>query len=234
VEIARLDENGHPLPVQRESIVADTLALGYGFLPATQLTRLLGCEHEFAPRRGGWIPVRDAWMQTTLPGVFAVGDGAGIGGVALARLEGQKAGMQAAHQLGHIDGQALQSLASELRPRLKRERRFADLMGDLFTPGPGLYTLGDEGTIICRCEEVRLADVRQAQAAGCSTLAEIKGLTRVGMGNCQGRICGELLAHALLDGDSSQQEQEQKLRNLGMFSVRPPIHPLSLQDLAQR
>jgi NADPH-dependent 2,4-dienoyl-CoA reductase/sulfur reductase-like enzyme len=184
VNIARLDESGRPLPGQRESIAADTLVLGYGFLPSTQLTRLLGCEHEFAPRRGGWVPVRDEWMQTTLSGVFAVGDGAGIGGVTLARVEGRVAGTQAAHQLGRINAQALRSATPELRSRLKRERRFADLLGDLFTPGPGLYTLADDDTIICRCEEVRLADVRQAQAVGCSTLTEIKGLTRVGMGNC--------------------------------------------------
>ena len=232
VEIASLDENGRPSPDQRESIAADTLVLGYGFLPSTQLTRLLGCEHEFAPRRGGWVPQRDEWMQTSLPGVFAAGDGAGIGGVTLARVEGRVAGTQAAHQLGRISDQTLQSLMPELRSHLKRERRFADLLGDLFTPGSGLYTLADDDTIICRCEEVRLADVRQAQAAGCSTLNEIKGLTRVGMGNCQGRICGDLLAHILASDDPSRQEQE--IRDLGMLSVRPPIHLLTVRDLAQK
>jgi len=60
---------------------------------------------------------------------------------------------------------------------------------------------------------------------------EIKGLTRVGMGNCQGRICGDLLAHILVN--DSPQQQDQALRDLGMLSVRPPIHPLTVQDLAQ-
>ncbi len=42
-------------------------------------------------------------MQTSLPGVYAVGDGAGIGGVLLAEVEGEIAGLAAA---GRIQGQA--------------------------------------------------------------------------------------------------------------------------------
>ena len=230
VDIAPLTENWSPLSEQIETVEVDTLVLGYGFLPNTQLTRLLGCEHIFAPRYGGWIPRRDEWMQTTLPKVFAVGDGAGVGGAALSRLEGTLAGLYAAHLLGKLSATDLQQKERTLRQRLQREQRFAAMLGDLFTPGPGLYTLADEATIICRCEEVRLGDIQQAQALGADTLNEIKGLTRAGMGNCQGRICGNLVAHTLVSGDARQQEK--KLRDLGMLSVRPPIHPLTVKTLA--
>ncbi|HEY52625.1 MAG TPA: FAD-dependent oxidoreductase [Caldilineae bacterium] len=234
VDIVSLDEDWRPISGSTETVAVDTLVLGYGFLPATQLSRLMGCEHEFAPRRGGWVPVRDDTMQTTLDGVYAVGDGAGIGGVALARLEGRVAGWVAANRVGRSDDQALRAHIESVRPVLERERRFADLLGKLFTPGPSLYALADDATLICRCEEVRLRDVRKAQASGCTTLNEIKGLTRVGMGNCQGRICGDLLARVLVDADLPEKEYEQRLAALGLLSVRPPITPLTVEELAQR
>ncbi len=233
VEIAKLDQNWHPLPNTSETIDADTLVLGYGFLPSTQLTRLLGCEHQYSPHQGGWIPLRDVRMQTTLPGVYAIGDGAGIGGATLARIEGQLAGLDVALRLGRIEEQRYQSELAGLHSKLERERRFADLLGELFTLRNGLYTLAKNDTIICRCEEVRLTDIRQAQAAGCSTLNEIKGLTRAGMGNCQGRICGDLLANTLLGDDLPQQDRVQGICNLGALSIRPPIFPMTVQDLAQ-
>ena len=231
VDIAPLDETWRPLSDDTETIAADTLVLGYGFLPSNHLTRLLGCEHDFVARRGGWIPRRDHWMRTSLPGVFAVGDGAGVGGAALARIEGRMAGLRAAHDAGRLSASALAEATHPLRARLRREQRFAALLGELFTPGPGLYALADDETLICRCEEVRLHDIRHAQAAGASSLNEIKGMTRLGMGNCQGRICNQLLTRALVAGVPTQ-EQEQRLHELGMLSVRPPIFPMSLSDLA--
>ena len=40
----------------------------------------------------------------------------------------------------------------------------------------------DRDIIICRCEEVTKADVLQAIAEGCHTVASIKRATRAGMG----------------------------------------------------
>lgn len=43
--------------------------------------------------------------------------------------------------------------------------------------------------IVCRCEDIRLADVEAAVEAGALSLETIKQWTRVGMGECQGRTC---------------------------------------------
>ncbi len=231
VTIAPLDDQWRPQPLRAETLIADTLVIGYGFLSSTQLTRLLGCIHDYEPRQGGWIPRRDAWMQTSLPGVFAVGDGAGVGGALLARLEGRIAGLRAAHDVGRVDANALTASTRNLWGPLRREQRFATLLGELFTPEPGIYTLASDDTLICRCEEVRLRDIRKARAAGAKTLNEIKGLTRAGMGRCQGRICGPLAAQALTENTSS--DRNQSVQELGMLSVRPPIFPLTVAELAQ-
>jgi bacterioferritin-associated ferredoxin len=51
----------------------------------------------------------------------------------------------------------------------------------------------DENTIICRCSDVSLVDVRRLIAEGYTSLDEIKRITRIGMGPCQGKTCGLLV-----------------------------------------
>lgn len=232
--IAQLDPTWRPIPGTAETVTVDTIVIGYGFMPSTELGRLLGCAHEFRPEQGGYVPRRDAQMQTTLAGVYAVGDGAGIGGAELSKVEGQIAGIAAARQLGYITEANARSLIAQLHPRLQRERRFAAMLGRLFTPGPGLYGLAQDETIICRCEEVTLGQIRAAVADGVRSANELKGLTRTGMGNCQGRICGELAARYLAREARPDAEGDESvaLEAVGMFTARPPIHPLPLSVLA--
>jgi NAD(P)H-nitrite reductase large subunit len=107
------------------------------------------------------------------------------------------------------------------------------MLGDLFTPGSGLYTLATDDTVICRCEEVRLAEIREAVAGGAQTANEVKGITRAGMGNCQGRICGELVAWAMVNEIHKSKASYEQIEKVGTFTPRPPIHPLPLSVLAE-
>jgi NADPH-dependent 2,4-dienoyl-CoA reductase/sulfur reductase-like enzyme len=231
--IARLDGNWRPVPGSEQTVRVDTLLLGYGFTPATQLSRLLGCDHDFRPAWGGWVPRRDDNLQTTCPGVYAVGDGAGVGGAALARIEGRIAGLAAARQVGRLNGPAAEAALARLQPALACERRFAAMLSGLFRPAPGLYQLASDETIICRCEEVRLAEIRAAVQSGARTVNEVKGLTRCGMGNCQGRICGELVARAIAAEAGLPGSDSERIEAAGVFTVRPPVHPLPLAVLAE-
>ena len=44
----------------------------------------------------------------------------------------------------------------------------------------------DENTIICRCSDVTLKEIRELIKDGYVTFDEIKRITRAGMGPCQG------------------------------------------------
>lgn len=59
----------------------------------------------------------------------------------------------------------------------------------------------DYGRIVCRCERVSEAEIREAIRRGADTLDAVKHLTRAGMGRCQGGFCGipvlKLLAREL-------------------------------------
>jgi D-hydroxyproline dehydrogenase subunit alpha len=230
--IARLDADWRPVPGTEQTLSVDTILIGYGFIPSTQLSRLLGCEHEYDLRRGGYVPVRDDNMRTSLPGVFMAGDGAGIGGAELSMLEGQLAGFSAAEFLGHLTAAGMRERRAPLEGSLARERRFARMLGEFYTPGPGIFDLPNDDTIICRCEEVTVGEVRAAAADGVRSMTELKALTRLGMGNCQGRICGELAARILAHELGLGEDFLASSHATGVFTARPPIHPVPLADMA--
>lgn len=223
--IARLDADWRPIPGSEQTVPVDTLIIGYGFLPSTELGRLMGADHYFDPAWHSYVPRRDSEMQTSLPGVYAVGDGAGVGGAELARLEGEVAGLAAARDLGHLsEGRAWQAIAAR-QPALTREYRFARMLNALFTPGPGLYSLADDETVICRCEEVTQGEIMEAIAQDCHSVTWIKRLTRAGMGFCQGRICGRLVAQL------AAQRLQQAPETIPPDTIRPPVKPIPVEML---
>jgi NAD(P)H-nitrite reductase large subunit len=99
-------------------------------------------------------------------------------------------------------------------------------MDELYRFGPGLYTLADEATIVCRCEEVRLREVLDALGEGATHVNEVKAWTRTGMGRCQGRMCGPTLAHVIARTAGRAPE------TVGVFTPRPPAKPVSVAALA--
>jgi len=227
VTIARLDSHWRPIPGSEKTLACDTLCVGYGFIPSSTLSRLLGAEQEWRPDLGGEVPVRDRHMQTSVPGVYAVGDGAGVGGGPLAQVEGEIAGIAAAARTGHgADG--AEKAIRRLDPMLARERRFQRMYAALFTPGPGLYEWSRDDTILCRCEEVTQADVRRAVALGADSANEVKAITRCGMGDCQGRMCGQLVAHCIA------RETGRPVAEVGLFPPRPPIFPVPIVALGRQ
>lgn len=204
-------------------IDADVLCVGYGFVPSVQAARLLGCEHRHDGLRGGWVPVHDDSMQTTVPGVYVAGEVAGIGGAYAAMAEGTLAGLAAARGLGFkIDETKHDNVR---RDRLHR-RRFADLVNALFPIKPAYYAHIRDDTLVCRCEEVSAGEVRAAVARWGSDVNCIKGMTRCGMGYCQGRVCGPTI-EALVGGASDATPEM-----LSAFNVRPPIKPVSVATMA--
>lgn len=84
-----------------------------------------------------------------------------------------------------------------------------------------------EDLVVCRCEDVRAAEVEQAIAAlGCRSVNEVKRLTRAGMGACQGKVCYRLvqLALARLAGPEAGAVAPR---------LRPPVRGLTLGQLAR-
>ena len=98
--IAKVDRNWRVIPGTERSIEVDTVILGYGLESNSEMSRLLNCEQVFDRTGGGWLPVRDTRMRTSVPGIYAAGDGGGVGGSHSALQQGRIAGIAAATELG--------------------------------------------------------------------------------------------------------------------------------------
>ncbi|MEN6412401.1 MAG: (2Fe-2S)-binding protein [Veillonellales bacterium] len=55
----------------------------------------------------------------------------------------------------------------------------------------------DKSTIVCRCEEITVADIENAVAQGAQTFDDVKRLTRSGMGLCQGKTCRTVISELI-------------------------------------
>ena len=205
----------------------DTLCVGFGFVPRTQLAQLAGCRLRFVDEQGGWVPIVDDQQETTVPGVFTAGDGAGVAGALVAALEGALAGLGMAHRLGALSADALADRRRPLVRRLARLRRFRAGLDRLSRFRPGLLDLPRSDTIVCRCEDLSRAEIEEGLAAGGHTLRTLKPITRLGMGPCQGRMCWPFAARAVAAA------RECSVEEVGALSARPPIQPLTVGTLAE-
>jgi NADPH-dependent 2,4-dienoyl-CoA reductase/sulfur reductase-like enzyme len=180
-----------------ETIECDYLACGFHFVPNLELQQLLGCQI-----REGYVHV-DEFQRTTVEGVFCAGEPTGIGGVELAIIEGQIAGL--------VAGGGLEKARLLFRDRDKR-RRFARRLDHTFRLRPELKNLPSAETLVCRCEDVSYSRLQQQ-----TSWRSAKLQTRCGMGPCQGRVCGPAT---------------QFLFKWEPDSVRPPVFPARVESLA--
>jgi NAD(P)H-nitrite reductase large subunit len=183
VTVAALDAEGRPVPGTERRLPCDTLAVGHGLLPHTDLAEGLGCRLD-----GPGVRVDDE-QRTDVPGVWAAGEATGIGGAALSLAEGHIAARSAAARLtGTVPDPREWAPAARARTRL---RTFFAALDGASAARPARWTeqVTDE-TVVCRCEEVTAGAVREAVGTlGAGDLRTVKLLTRAGMGWCQGRMC---------------------------------------------
>lgn len=216
-----------PLKDKGHAVDVDLVCIGFGFIPNTELTELAGCRHQCVNQLGGWVPVRDAMMETTNPGIFAAGDGAGIVGAFAAVEEGRIAGITAAEHANAISSADAESRRSIPRARLKSIAPLRDALWEVSKFRPGLLDLIQPDTLVCRCEEISLGEVRGALQQGARDLQAVKLLTRLGMGPCQGRNCAPSMGMYLCQATGRTSEQ------VGRINPRPPVKPVILGALAQ-
>lgn len=226
VVTAEIDGNWHPVPGTESEIEVDTLCLGFGLVPSTKLARLAGCKIVYDPSRGGHVPVLDDTMQTSRPGVFVAGEGAGVAGAKAAELQGRIAGISAALQLGKGDPQAAKKRIEGARKGLKSEMQFAKSLNEMFTPKSGVLDLITDDTIICRCEEITAGQLRNNRPEWMSKMDVVRTVNRVGMGTCQGTICESLVAQLLA------KETGGEIGDVGSYHIRPPMKPITVGALA--
>lgn len=207
-------------------IAADHLLLHEGVIPNVQITLALQLEHEWDEAQLSWQPVTDAWGRTSLPTIFVAGDGGGIQGAEAAALSGRLAALAIAAELGRLGEAERDRRAKPLRRVLARERAFRPFLDRLYRPAHSVLVPADDAVIACRCEEVAVGRIRRAVRLGAQGPNQLKAFTRCGMGPCQGRICGPIVAAIIADA------QRKPIAAVGTFRPRAPYKPITVGALA--
>ena len=193
----------------------DVVALNLGFQPETGLARALGADHCFVDAGLGHLATEtDDDGRTSVSGVFAIGDGASLGGSRVAMARGRLAGLAAARDLGL---NAPDEPAT--RAALARALAFQDALWRMFR-APPTAALTD-ATIVCRCEEVTAGRLRHELAGGLTSLPALKKATRAGMGRCQGRFCSATIARLCPDAPD----------DFAFAAPRAPLRPVPAAPL---
>lgn len=224
----------------RREIACDTICLAIGRAPVVDLLDAAGGRLVLDGTRGGYAPATPDGVATSLASVFVAGDcvgvGAGPGDAAAAVEHGRRAAAAALHSLGRGDAPA--PGAAPTGPDLM-PRRLAWMSALLATGGPDV--------LVCQCEEVTRGDllgVRPPRYLGVDEPAnrgrdlavlagdgpishdQMKRLTRVTMGACQGRRCREQVAMTMALGTGAA------LKDIPLAGYRAPVRPLPLSVLA--
>jgi len=82
----------------------------------------------------------------------------------------------------------------------------------------------DKDIIVCRCEDLTLADVKRLIGKGYRSLDELRRIARLGMGPCQGKTC-----RALVQRELSAAGTPLKHQRPGTY--RPPTRPITLGSI---
>jgi len=237
--LARLDDSGARIAASATTVGCDTIVLGIGVVPVIELLDAIGCRSVFSPARGGHVPVIDAAQMTSLPGVYAVGDCAGVWAKkstdrTVAEAEGRRAAAHATQAAATADAAPPPGPVADLSGyRLAWVRSAVVDVAPL--PGAEAH--------VCQCEEVTAREIMEVRPPrylgwrqplrnssdlsallgnGPPNADQVKRLTRAGMGLCQGRRCREQVVALLALGAGVG------LDAVPLATFRAPVRPLAL------
>ncbi|MBV1757407.1 MAG: (2Fe-2S)-binding protein [Dethiosulfatibacter sp.] len=87
--------------------------------------------------------------------------------------------------------------------------------------------MSENDAMVCRCSDVSLKELRDLINEGYHTFEEIKRITRIGMGPCQGKTCGNIVLRELSMATGKD------FNELNMQSNRPPVVGVKLSLIAE-
>lgn len=219
VEISRADDRGAPVPGTIQVLEGiDVVGLGWGFVPQAELLLQAGATTRLDVD-GSLVGVVDHDQASSVPGLFLAGEITGVTGASGALAEGRIAGRAAA---GGSSSTSRRDASARARHRL-----FAGAMHHAHPAPAGWADALDGSTVVCRCEEVTLAEITTArEELGAEDPRSLKGVTRAGMGMCQGRICAA--AMTCFGGERADRHDAARAA-----AKRPLALPMTLGALAE-
>ncbi len=201
---------------ERTTLRVDAIVLAHRRVPNVPLYFQAGASMHWRGGTGAYYPDLDASGATSVPGLFAAGEGAGFleERASEASVDAAVAGMLADRGPSGPDPNLLGRVPAEGRNELLGY--YLELLRQPW--------LGKQ--VVCPCEDVVLDELDEAVHDGFTGTEVIKRYTGAGTGICQGRYClpDVLLLLSLFEGRPPSE--------VGFITQRPPVWPVPLSDLA--
>ena len=212
-----------------ETIACNTLCVGISSLPNVELPASLGCEMVYSDEFSVWLPALSGGMQTSADNVYW-----------LSKFSGDE---------DQVDAAIAAIASAPNRAGSGTNANAASLARDADSRDSWVYhldRLGDDSTVLCQCESVSRSDFLGIRPPGYlqSTMRnehkptinnpalnqisqdQLKRMTRVGMGHCQGKRCRDeasiLLKHRF----------GIPLKDVRPTSYRFPVRPTDVVHIA--
>lgn len=225
VKVAPFDKEWRADESRAETIEIDCLAVEYGFVSRSELTQLFGCEHKYMEQSGGLVADTDEWHRSSVPDIYVAGDSVGLYGSEAAEEEGKIAALGCLVDSEIISQADANNKSEQSRKKLTRLIKFRKAFEKFSKLRPGLLELPKADTTICRCENVKLETISNAIDQGVTDILTLKMLTRIGMGDCQGKVCGSF-CHEYLKNKSGRTSEQ-----IGSLKPRFPLAQLPFSSL---
>lgn len=113
VTIATISPAGEVIPGSEEKIAADFVCIAGGLYPLAELASVAGCPFYLVEELGGYVPLHNEQMETTLDGLYVAGNITGIEAAKVAAAQGRTAGLSILANAG------TSNLAHEIQSSIK-------------------------------------------------------------------------------------------------------------------
>jgi sarcosine oxidase alpha subunit family protein/pyridine nucleotide-disulfide oxidoreductase len=194
------------------SVAVDAVVLAHRRVPHSQLLFQAGARMEWRGSAGSYFPALGDGGETSVPGLFAVGEAAGfVDGVAA-----EASGLAAADRI--LGRPVLPPAVRDPDSPHELEGYYRELLQ---------HPAGRGKRVACACEDILFSEIEEAVRRGYRGLEVVKRYTGLGTGLCQGRYClpDALLLLSILEGRPAPE--------VGYIRQRPPVIPTPLSALAQ-
>ena len=234
-EISSIEQNANGLTAtimntggnDHKSFEVDCICLGYGFNSSNNMLRYLNCRHDYNSELNCLVTFRYDDFQTTVKDIYAIGDCVKISGAQVAELEGNISGYNVAESLGYEIVPEYLKEKNLCKIKLQKLEKFQNNLWKLYKSNNyNLANLNNE-VEICRCEGIKYSTLNNALENGFTSISELKLKTRVGMGPCQGRYCGQIVLDILKHNCGVQ------IKESDFFTSRIPFIPLNIEHLTE-
>ena len=210
----------------RKSLTTKLLLIHQGVIPSTEISRSVGVDHSWNTSQLAFQPIIDKWGKTNIDGLYIAGDCGGINGSEAAVLYGKIVATKILYETGKINFNLYKKQSFSISFSLFFTNSIRLFLDTLFAVPQETLSPSDE-TIVCRCEEKTVGEIKLGLNEGITGVRQLKTSIRSGMGQCQGRMCDAIVRGIMLNNIS------QNDINILAPKARSPIKPITLGELSK-